>query len=156
MGTEFLESMESINECEFVASKANCWAVMKLLFVDICIFHVFSRAEVYGQSGLVKKVFKPMNINFAFEALRKLAIYRYGGFEFKAVCDKWLHKTAEKEEECTKQRKQTPTRQQPFKKGHIGISESSTHGALLLEKVFCGLQIKNDFHRWKQNKVVRV
>ena len=27
----------------------------------------------------------------------------------------------------------------PDKKGRVGISESSTHGALFLEKVFCGL-----------------
>ena len=51
----------------------------------------------------------------------------------------------EEEEECTKPRKQTPTKQQPFKKGRLGISESSTHGALLLEKVFCGLQSRMTF-----------
>ena len=38
-----------------------------------------------------------------------------------------------------KPRKQTPTRQQMFKKGGVGISESSTHGAMVLEEVFCGL-----------------
>ena len=36
-------------------------------------------------------------------------------------------------------KKQALTRQQPFKKGGVGISESSTHSALLFEKVFCGL-----------------
>ena len=39
----------------------------------------------------------------------------------------------QEEEECTKPRKQTPTRQ-PFKKGQGGISECSTHGSLLLIK----------------------
>ena len=79
------------------------------------------------------------------ETLQKLAIFSYGGFEFEAVCDKCLHKTDEKEKECTKPRRQTPTRQQPFKKGHIGTSESSTHGALFLEKVFCGLRLRTTF-----------
>ena len=42
-------------------------------------------------------------------------------------------------------RKQTPTRQQTFKKGRVSISESSTHGALFLEKVFCGLRSRMTF-----------
>ena len=41
-----------------------------------------------------------MNINFAYKALQKLVIFRYGGFEV-TVSDKWLHKTKEKEE-CKK------------------------------------------------------
>ena len=41
-----------------------------------------------------------------------------------------------------KPRKQGLTRQQPFKKGRIGISENSTHCALFLEKVFCDLRAK--------------
>ena len=77
-----------------------------------------------------------MNINFAFEAERKLAIFTYGGFVNKAVGSKWLHGTEEEKEECKRSRKQAPTRHQPFKKWHVGISESSTHGALLLKK-FC-------------------
>ena len=36
-------------------------------------------------------------------------------------------------------RKQALTRQQPFKKAHVGVSESNTLGALFLDKVFCGL-----------------
>ena len=51
----------------------------------------------------------------------------------------------EEEEERTKPRKQTPTKQHPFKKGRVGISESSTHGALLLEKVFWSLQSRMTF-----------
>ena len=66
------------------------------------------------------------------ETLRKLATFLYGRFE--VVGDKWLHETDEEEEECMKPRKQTPTRQQPFKKGRISISESSTHGALYWRK----------------------
>ena len=42
-------------------------------------------------------------------------------------------------------RKQTPTRQQIFKKGRVGISENSTHGALFLEKVNCGLRSRITF-----------
>ena len=67
------------------------------------------------------------------------------GFEFEAVGDKWLHEMDGEEEECTKPGKQTPTRQQLFKKGRVGISESSTHGALFLEKVFYGLQSRTTF-----------
>ena len=63
----------------------------------------------------------------------------------EGVDGKWLHETDEEEEECTKPRKQTSTRQQPFKKGHVGISESSTHGALFLEKVFRSLQSRKTF-----------
>ena len=37
-------------------------------------------------------------------------------------------------------RKQTPTRQRTFKKRRVNVNESSTQGALFLEKVFCGLQ----------------
>ena len=37
-----------------------------------------------------------MNVDFA---LRKLAIFRYDGFEFEAVSDKWLYETDEEEEE---------------------------------------------------------
>ena len=85
-----------------------------------------------------KKFFKPMNIDCAFEALWKLATFRYGGFEFKAGGNKWWHETDEEEEECKKPRKQAPIRQL-FKKGCVGISESNTYGALLLEKVFCDL-----------------
>ena len=40
-----------------------------------------------------------MHIDFAFKTLWKLAIFRYGGFKFEAISDKWVHKTKE-EEEC--------------------------------------------------------
>ena len=84
-----------------------------------------------------------MNIDVAFEALWNLAIFRYGGFEFKAVSDKWLHDTDEVEEEYTKSRKQTLTRQQLFKKGCVYIAEAAhTVGALLVKKVFCGLRLR--------------
>ena len=57
-----------------------------------------------------------MNINFAFKVSQKLAIFGYGKFEFEAVSDKWLHETDEEEEECTKPRKQAPTKQQSSRK----------------------------------------
>ena len=44
-----------------------------------------------------------------------------------------------------KPRKQTLTRQQTFKKGRVGISGSSTQGALFLEIVFCSLQSRTTF-----------
>ena len=61
-----------------------------------------------------------------------------------SVGDKWLHETDEEEEKCTKSRKQTLTRQQPFKKECVGISKS-THDALFLDKVFCGLRSRTTF-----------
>ena len=65
---------------------------MELSFVDICIFQAIARPEVNSQTRLVKKVFfKAMNMDFAFEALRKLAIFRHGGVELSAGGDKWLH-----------------------------------------------------------------
>ena len=67
------------------------------------------------------------------------------GFEFEAVGDKWLHETNKEEEECMKPRKQTLTRQWLFKKGRVGISESSTHGALFLQKVLCSLWSRMTF-----------
>ena len=51
--------------------------------------------------------------------------------------------------------KQTMTRQQPLKRGRVGISESSTCGALLLEKVFCDHQLRTTFTDVKRNKVIR-
>ena len=44
-----------------------------------------------------------------------------------------------------KPRKQTATRQQTFMKEDVGISKSNTHGALVLEKVFCGLRLRTPF-----------
>ena len=58
------------------------------------------------------------------------------------------------EEECKKQRTLDLTRQQPFTKEcvNVDISKSSTHSALLWEKVFCGLLSKMtsaDVHKIK-------
>ena len=39
-----------VNECEFVASKFNCLALIELLIVDIWIFEANPRTEVYGRS----------------------------------------------------------------------------------------------------------
>ena len=43
------------------------------------------------------------------EALQKLAMFRYGGFEYEAVGGKWQHESGQ--EECKKPRKQALTRQ---------------------------------------------
>ena len=56
-----------------------------------------------------------------------------------------MHKASEGDQECMKPMKQIPTRQQPFKKGRTGISESSTFGALFLEKAFCDLGSRTTF-----------
>ena len=84
------------------------------------------------------------------ETLRKLAIFRYGGFE--AADDKCLHETDEEEEECTKPRKQTPTRQQPFKKERVGISESQHTRCIVFGKSVLRSSIKNDFCRCKKKR----
>ena len=76
------------------------WALMDLLFIDICIFQAISELRYTAGPDWSKKLFQPININFAFEALWKLAIFRYGRFEFKAVSDKWLHESGKEEEEC--------------------------------------------------------
>ena len=44
-----------------------------------------------------------MNIDLALEALWKLAIFRYSGFEFEAVSDKWLPKPIKKKKNARKQ-----------------------------------------------------
>ena len=93
-----------------------------------------------------------MNIEFAFEPLRKLAIFWYGKFEFEAVGDKWLHETNEEEEECTKPRKPTVTRQQPFKKGHIVIRKRHTQCVAFGESVLRS-SIKNGFCRLNKIKL---
>ena len=54
----------------------------------------FSWADLYGISDWSRKLFKPMNIDFAFKALGKLAIFiYYGGFEFDTVDGKKLMKS---------------------------------------------------------------
>ena len=42
-----------MNECEFVASEVDHWALMELSFIFICIFQAISESEVYGQSWLI-------------------------------------------------------------------------------------------------------
>ena len=71
------ESQE-VNERELVASEVDLWVLLELRFVDSSIFKAISGPEVYGQSWMFKEVlFKPMNTDFAFKALQKLAIFRY-------------------------------------------------------------------------------
>ena len=41
--------------------------------------------------------------------------------------------------------KGTNSNQTTTVQGHVGISESSTHGSLFLEKMFCGLQSRTTF-----------
>ena len=126
-----------VNIYEFVSSEVNHWALMELSFIDIWTFPGLLYA---GWSWIVKILFfKPVNSDFAFETSQQWAIFRHGGFEFKAAGDKWLHKTDKEEEKCRKPRKLALTRQQPFKKGRVGISKSSTQGALLLEKMYYSL-----------------
>ena len=79
-----------------------------------------------------------MNKDFAFEALQKLAIFRYGGFEF-TVNDKWLHKT-EEEEECKKTSSdQTTTVQEMTCQYQPKLHTQSGFFLFCFEKVFCSL-----------------
>ena len=80
----------NVNECELVASEVNRLGFVELLFVDVCIWcahHLkpFPRLNCRASSAWSKQFFKLMNIDFAFKAFRKFAIFKYGGFEFDAV-----------------------------------------------------------------------
>ena len=82
-----------------------------------------------------------MNIDFAFEALQKLVIFRYGRFEFTA-CDKWLHKT-EEEEDCKKTSSDQTTVQE----------RTRQHQQKLHTRRKCFVVFdKNELSRCKQNK----
>ena len=83
-----------------------------------------------------KKIFLTNEHQLCIETLLKLSIFRYGGFQAARNRRRGgrMHKT----------KKQTPTRQQTFKKGCVA-RENSTHGALFLEKVFCGLRSRTTF-----------
>ena len=134
----------SVNNASLLPAKPiveHWWGV-----IVCCHLHISShfrgwsmRLVLIGQKSLTSEH------QLCIETLRKLTIFLYDGFEFEVVNYKWLRKTSEEEEECTKPRKQTPTIQQPFKKGRIDITEISTHGALILEKVFCGLWWRTTF-----------
>ena len=77
-----------------------------------------------------------MNIDFAFKALHKLAIFRYDGFEFKAVSDKWLHEAKEEEEEC----KETSSNQTTTIRERMRWHQQKQHTwCIFWGKVFCGL-----------------
>ena len=89
-----------------------------------------------GQEGLLNQ----MHRNFT-----EVSHLPIGGFEYKAVSDKWLHETDKEEEESMKPRKQTPTRQQPFKKWHFGIREIGIYSALFLESLLLS-SIENDLN----------
>ena len=123
----------AVNECKFASKIERWWSYCSWTFA---YFKLFPWRKYTAGPDWSKKFVKPMNIDFAFKAWRKSAIFTYGGFVNKAVSRKWLHGTEEEEEECKRPRKQAPSRHQPFKKWHVGISESSTHGALFLKK-FC-------------------
>ena len=77
----------------------------ELSFVDINlhIFQAISRAEVYGRSWLVKNVCyldqwtSTWHQNFT-EVTHLFVKFLYGGFEFKDVSDKLLHKTDKDED----------------------------------------------------------
>ena len=102
-----------------ISSHFLCWSIQLVLSGQKCLLNQWTST-----------------LHWHFTEVSHLPIM---GFEFEAVSDKLLHETYEEEEECTKPRKQTQTIQQPFKKGFVGISESSTHNALFLEKVFFSL-----------------
>ena len=95
-----------VNECKFVASEASRrW---ELSFVDICIFQAISGIEVSGLSWMVKKFLDQWTFTLHQNFMEVSHLPIYGGFEFGAVSDKWLHKTDEEEEECTKLRQLRP------------------------------------------------
>ena len=96
-----------MKDCEFIAIVERWWGI--IVRWHLHIFQAISGAEVYSWSWLVKQVLQTSEHQLCIKTLVKLAIFLYGRFEFKAVGDKWLHKTDEEEEECSKPRKQTDT-----------------------------------------------
>ena len=129
-------------KCEFGASEVNCWALMELSFVDICIFQAISGAD------WSKHVFKPMNINFAFKALRKLAIFWYGGFEYETLglavmaWPSWLPVATRNRQRGGRMQETRETNSDEtttVQERTCQHQRSSTHGALLFEKVLWGL-----------------
>ena len=67
----------SMKECEFVASKVDCWALMELSFLDICIFQTISGAKVKSRSWLIKKVvFKPITMDVGIQRVREVGHFQ--------------------------------------------------------------------------------
>ena len=140
-----------VNKCKFVASMNG-----KLLFLEICIFQAISRPEVSSQSWLVKKVCWTNEHRLCIRTLWKVAIFLYGRFEFKAVGIRWLHETDKEEEECTKPRKQTPTKTTTIQEKMHWYQQKQHTLCIIFGESFLWSSIKNDFCRCKQTKVVWV
>ena len=68
----------------------------------------------------------------------------------EAVSDKWLHEIDEEQEECMKVRKQTPTRQELFKKDAL-VSGKAAHMVHCFWRK-CYAVLENAFYRCRQNK----
>ena len=95
-----------LNKCELVASEADRRVLMgSYCSLTFAYFKPFPGLKYTAGPDMPDKFIEPMNIDFASKLLEvsHLPIMN-GGFEFKAVGDKWLHKTDE-EEECTNQGK---------------------------------------------------
>ena len=109
-----------------------------------------------------------MNIDFAVEALRQLALFRYGRIENEAVGSKRLHGTDKEEEECKRPRKQTKETNQGNKlrpdincsRNGMSASEKAAHNMLhCFWRNFSAVFFIHDFSRWdfsrrKQNRGV--
>ena len=87
-----------------------------------------------------------MNIDFAFEALRKLVIFRYGGFEF-TVSDKWLQKT--------KKGRMQENKLQPYNncsRNDVSASAEDAHTVRCFWRKCSAVFDKNDLSGRKQNR----
>ena len=113
-------------------------------------FRLFLRLKCTAGPDWPRKFIKPMNINFAYKALQKLVIFRYGGFEV-TVSDKWLHKMKE-EEECKKTSSDQSTAVQEMACPHQ--QKLHTWCVAFGESVLQSLTRKNNLSRCKQNKGV--
>ena len=109
MDKEFPESMEIamwMNASSLPARWiVECW--WSYHSFTFAYFKPFLGLKYTASPDWSKKCFKLKNNDFSFEAVQKLAIFRYGRFEFKTISDKWLHKTDEEEKECKKNPKET-------------------------------------------------
>ena len=147
-----------MNECEFASKIKRWWSYRSWSFA---YFKLFPWWKYTAGPDWSKRFVKPMNINFALEAERKLVIFTYGRFVNKGVGSKWRHGTEKKEEECKRPWKQAPTRHQPLQRNDMSASAKAAHRAHCFWRNFVLSFIQNDFctsrrdfSRRKQNKGV--
>ena len=91
------------NECEVVASKADHRVLMgSCCLLTFAYFKPFPGLKYTAGPDWPNKIVKPMKIDFALKLYGSSPTSYYGGFEFEAFGNRWLHEINEEEEECIK------------------------------------------------------